>query len=313
MKKLLFSLAIALASISSLSAQGLQSKLDEGKEAYAAKDFPKAAQALEAVIDGGMDDDSAASLVATAKTYLPQCYYMMGGKLVMSKDFQSARTNFTKAAEYAELYDDMATMMKATQWVAKTYEMEGGAPFNAKDYATALPIFESGYASDPRNAKMANWLGICYCETGAYDKGLPIFSKVAAMGNNPKYADEARQGQANLSNYVNNMVANLQKENDNDGIIKVSDAILANTTSPVLAKARLQAYNNKKEYAKVVELADAAASMQTSADEKCNIYFILGAAYNAQEMKPQAIAAFNKVTSGPNAEVAKTTVAELSK
>jgi len=39
----------------------------------------------------------------------------------------------------------------------------------------------------------------------------------------------------------------------------------------------------------------------------------LGAAYNAKEMKPQAIAAFKQVTAGPNAENAKIAIAELSK
>ena len=39
----------------------------------------------------------------------------------------------------------------------------------------------------------------------------------------------------------------------------------------------------------------------------------LGAAYNAKEMKPQAIAAFKQVTDGPAAENAKAALAELSK
>lgn len=43
------------------------------------------------------------------------------------------------------------------------------------------------------------------------------------------------------------------------------------------------------------------------------MYLTLGAAYNAKEMKPQAIAAFQKVTDGPAVESAKAALAELTK
>ena len=106
-----------------------------------------------------MDDDSAASLVATAKAYLPKCYYMIAGGAAQKGDFDTARTNFTKAADYAELYDDLATMNRSRAWIGKTYELQGGKAFNAKVYYTALPIFEMGHESDPRNTR---WL------TGGY-------------------------------------------------------------------------------------------------------------------------------------------------
>ena len=70
---------------------------------------------------------------------------------------------------------------------------------------------------------------------------------------------------------------------------------------------------NKKDYAKVIELGQAAADAQTDPADKSLMYYLLGAAYNAKEMKPQAIAAFKQVTDGPAAENAKAALAELSK
>ena len=70
---------------------------------------------------------------------------------------------------------------------------------------------------------------------------------------------------------------------------------------------------NKKDYAKVIELGQAAADVQTDPADKSLMYYLLGAAYNAKEMKPQAIAAFKQVTDGPAAENAKAALAELSK
>lgn len=313
MKRFLLSM-IAMVSVATISAQTVQETYDKAVSAYGAKDFVTAAAGLESVIDKGMDDDSAASMVATAKQYLPKALYYLGGAGMKSGDYDAARANFTKSAEYAELYDDVATMTKAKMWIGKTYELQGGKAFNDKDYATALPIFENGYASDPRNAKMANWLGSCYCETGNFEKGMEVFGKVAAMGSNPKYAEEAASAEQNMVMYTTNKVAELQKNKDYAGVITMADALLAkNPKSAIAAKVRLQAYSDKKEYAKVFELADSAAALQTSAEEKSNIYFILGAAYNAKEMKTEAIAAFNKVTAGSNVATAKSTVAELSK
>ncbi len=313
MKKIFLSI-VALMAVASMSAQSIQSTMDEATAAYSAKDFSTAATKLEAVISAGMDDESAASIVATAKSYLPKCFYMIAGSAAQKGDFDTARENFTKSADYAELYDDVSTMNKAKQWIGKTYELQGGKAFNAKDYTTALPIFEKGFASDPRNTKMANWLGICYCESGNFEKGMDVFAKVAAMGSNPRYAADAEQAEQNSIIYTNNRVADLQKNKDYNGVISMADALLAkNPNNPTAAKVRLQAYSDKKDYDKVFSSAEAAAALQTTPEEKSNIYFILGAAYNAKEMKDQAIAAFNKVTAGPNAATAKSTVAELSK
>ena len=63
----------------------------------------------------------------------------------------------------------------------------------------------------------------------------------------------------------------------------------------------------------MIELGQAAADAQTDVADKSQMYYLLGAAYNAREMKPQAIAAFKQVTDGSNAENAKTALAELSK
>ena len=106
----------------------------------------------------------------------------------------------------------------------------------------------------------------------------------------------------------------MQEAGDFDGIIAMADAQLEkNPASALFQNVRLQAYANKKDYAKVIELGEAAAAAQTEAADKSLMYYLLGAAYNAKEMKDQAIAAFQKVTDGPAAENAKAVLAELTK
>ena len=224
MKKLLVSV-IALFGAVSLSAQDVTAIYNEAAAAFGAKNFTEAATKFEQVIDQGMDNESAASMVATAKSTLPKCYFMLGGGALKTKNYDEALKNFEKSAELAELYGDMNQMAKSNGWVAK-----------------------------------------------------------------------------------------MQAANDFDGIIKMADDLLAKNPQSALAQnVRLQAYANKKDYAKVIELGQAAADAQTDPADKSLMYYLLGAAYNAKEMKPQAIAAFKQVTDGPAAENAKAALAELSK
>ena len=312
MKKLLV-LAIVLLAAGSLSAQDVTAIYNEAGAAYNAKDFAGAAAKFEQVIEQGMDNEDAASQVATAQKTLPTCYFMMGGGAIRTKKYDEALKNFTKSAELAELYGDMSQMAKANGWVAKIYQIQGGEAFNNKDYATAASVFEKGYKADPDNTAMALNLAMSYCEMGEYEKGMDIYEAVAAK-THPKYAEDAAKAKEMIALYTNNKVATLQAANDFDGIIAMADALLAKNPANALAeKVRLQAYASKKDFNKVIELGQSAADAQTDPEDKSLMYLTLGAAYNAKEMKPQAIAAFQKVTAGPAVESAKAALAELTK
>ncbi|MFI3281316.1 MAG: tetratricopeptide repeat protein [Rikenellaceae bacterium] len=315
MKKLILTLFAATAVFVASAQEDVTTCYNTAAAAYGEKKFDVAVENFNKVLDLGMDDENSASMVATAKTYIPKCYYMIGGRAMQAGEYEVALENFTMAAEYAELYDDVKTQTNANSWIAKLYQKQGGDAFNAKDYETAKTIFAKGYESDPRNTEMANWLGICYCETDEFEKGMEIFYTVSEMGaNNPKYAEGAEEAQKNMAIYTNNRVAAFQVEGNHDGVIEMAEWILS--TDPVNAlaeKIRLQAYYDKKDHAAVTAAAEAAAEVQTDEIEKSNVYFILGASYNDREMRDQAIAAFKKVTDGPNAEIAAATIAELSK
>ena len=161
MKKLLVSV-IALFGAVSLSAQDLTAIYNEAAAAYGAKNYAGAAAKFEQVIDQGLDNEDAASLVATAKKTLPNCYFYLGGGALKAKNYDEALKNFTKSAELAELYGDMNQMAKSNGWVAKIYQIQGGDAFNNKDYATASEIFAKGYAADPDNTGMALNLAMSY-------------------------------------------------------------------------------------------------------------------------------------------------------
>ncbi len=315
MKRVFLSLAVMVLAVASLQAQSseLSTLYNEAVTAWSEKDYPSAATKFSEVIEKGMDEEGAASLVTTARKQLPLCYYQIGGRAMQAKQYDAAIENFTKSAELAELYDDVTTMSRANTWIGKVYQTQGGTAFNEKNYVDAIEPFSLGYAADPRNTDMAQWLGISYCEVGEYDKGMEVFSNIVAMGSNSRYAEAAAEAQSNIELYTNNKIAAMQGEGDIDAIIAFADGLLEkDPTNALAAKIRLQALLDKKDYAGVAASADAAAELQTNDDERSNVYFILAASYNAREMRDQAIAAFNKVTSGVNAEAAAAAVKELT-
>ena len=117
---------------------------------------------------------------------------------------------------------------------------------------------------------------------------------------------EAKQ---KMNLYTNNKIAALQQANDFDGIIAMAEGL---ENQALAQKITVQAYLLKKDYDKVIELGEAAAEAQTDEEDKSAVYFQLGTAYNAKEMKDKAVAALSKVTAGPSVEAAKAAIAGLT-
>ena len=311
----------ALLAVGFASAQSeVIAKFNEGAKAVQAKNYASAITLFESVIDKGMDseDNTVLNCVATAKKYLPTCYQGVGLTAASQKNYNKAIEYLTKAAETAELYGNTTAKTKANTILAKVYQVQGGEAFNAKDYATAASVFEKGYAANPRNAEMALNLATSYCELGKYDEGMAIYDKICKMLAD-KYADAIAKATSNKALYTNNKVAQMQQAGDFDGVIAMADKLVA--TAPALAaKIRIEAYNGKKDYAKVIALGESTAAAQTTDEDKSAIYFLVGAAHNAKynasgnkdvASREKAIAALKKVTAGASLEAAQAALAGL--
>ena len=313
MKKLILSL-VALAGVMTASAQ-VAENYNKGAEALNAKNFAEAAKLFEQVVDEGITSEDATVLqqVENAKKYVVSSYRNMGMAAAKTGDYDAAVNNLNTAIERAEEYGNAKDKATLNGLLSKVYQAQGGAAFNDKKWAEAAEIFEKGYAANPRNTKMANWLGTCYCEMGEFDKGIEVLSAVAA-NTAPVAKEDAAEAKGLIELYTNNRVAELQGAGDTAAIVAMADSMLEKDAQNAVAhKVRLQAYFGANNFDKVIELGEAAAAAQDNDESKSDVYFTLGAAYNAKEMKPQAIAAMQKVTAGGNVAAAKATIAELSK
>ena len=295
----------------------------EANDALGAKNYAKATELLEKVIAEGAasEDDAVLEQVNSAKKNLPIAYFYVGRSAAAAA--QKATTAEAKDAKYAEAikvlntaiekattYKNTAVKNNAGRMLGMVYQSQGGGYFNDGNYEKAAEIFAKGYEADKKNTAMALNLAESYFKMDKYAEGVKVCSEVAALPAGQKYDAAIADAKAKVAMYTNNKIAQLQQANDFDGIIAMAESL---EDKALAQKLTVQAYLLKKDYDKVIELGEAAAAAQTDEADKSAVYFQLGTAYNAKEMKPQAIAALEKVTAGGSVEAAKAALAELKK
>ena len=311
--KRFFMTVVALLGATSLFAQtDIVAVFQQGLGNAKAGNYTEAIEQFQSVIDASWDveepDANQLKAIAGSKKFIVTCYNKMGVAAVNAQDYETAIANFQQAADTALLYEDMAAHNKNNTMIGQVYEVQGASAFNSEDYATAIAVFEKGYAADPRNTGMALNLAESYFRSEKYQDGMRICTKIAAM-NPDKFAEAIAEAQAKMDMYTNNEVAKLQMANDYDGIIamaaELEDAALA-------AKITLQAYYGKKDFNKMIELAESAIAAQTTDEGRSDIYYLLGVAYNEKEQFDAAIAAMKNVTAGTNVANAQAVINALT-
>ena len=321
MKKIVL-MVVALLSLSFVQAQSVVENYNEATKAVQAKDFAKAAKLYEAVIADGSEEEDAtiAGCVKNAQNNLPVMYVYLGklaaGAATKATDDATRDAKFAesiailqKAVSKAKSYRNTKAVAVATTTIGQVYQSHGGSYYNAGNYARAIEIFSKGYAANKKNTALAMMLAESYFKSDKYAEGVQICSEVAALPS-PKYDAGIKEAKAKMNQYTNNKIAAMQKANDFDGIIAMSATI---ADKALAQKVLVQAYFLKKDYAKVIEIGEAAAALQTTEEDKSAVYFNLGSAYNAKENKAKAIEFLSKVTAEPYATPAKAAVDALSK
>ena len=321
MKKFIL-MVVAVLGFSFAQAQSVVENYNAATKAVEAKDYAKAAQLFESVIAEGSEeeDETIAGCVKNAQNNLPVVYTRLGSAAagaatkatdakVKDAKFAEAIAHLEKAVAKAKSYRNTKAATAANNMIGKVYQVQGGTYFNAGDFAKAIEVFAKGYSADKKNTALAMMLAESYFKSNNYAEGVKVCAEVAALPS-PKYDAAIAEAKAKMGQYTNNKIAELQKANDFDGIIAMSETI---ADKALAQKVLVQAYFLKKDYDKVIELGETAAAAQSDEADKSAIYFNLGSAYNAKENKAKAIETLKKITAEPYATPAKGALAELSK
>ena len=312
MKKL-FLTVVALMGATSLFAQmDVVATFQQATANAKAANYTEAIAQFQSIIDASWDIENPNAneqkAIAGSKKFIVTCYNKLGIAAFNEKNYEEAIANFSEAANLAEIYEDVNAMNKNRAYVGQMYQAQGADAFNSEDYATAIEVFSKGYEADPRNTDMALNLAESYFKSNMYQEGMKICTKIAAM-NADKFSEAIASAQHKMEIYTNNEVARLQMANDYDGIIAMATEL---EDAAMAAKITLQAYYGKKDYNKMIELSEAAISVQTTDEGRSDVYYLLGVAYNEKELFDNAIAAMKNVVAGNNVANAQAVIAALT-
>lgn len=291
-------------------------KFNEAATMLGAGKVVEAIPVLEGVIKSGLAaGPEALDIVKQAQKLLPQCYYRKGGAAASAGNLDQALVDLTQAADMAELYGVPTVQSSALGMLAKVYMVDGGNAFNAKDYKKAIEVFSKATVKFPTNTEMALLLAKSYAESGDMPKATESYMNVIALEKtHSKYAEPAAKAKSELSTYMLIDASTAAKDNNLEGVVAATDAILSfDATNAIAHMLRLQTATNVKNFDAVIEYGDAAIAAQPAGVEKSNASFLVGAAYQNKENKAKAIELYKNVTEGPNAAIAKTQITALSK
>ena len=312
MKKILMTVVALLGATSLYAQTDVVATFQQGLANAKAGNYTEAIAQFDQVIEASYDidepDANQQKAIVGSKKFMVTCYNKMGVAAVNAKSYEEAIAHFTNAANYAELYEDVAAMNKNKTLIGQVYQVQGADAFNSEDYATAIAVFSKGFEADPRNTDMALNLAESYFRSNMYQDGMRICTSISAL-NADKYAEAIAEAQSKMDMYTNNEVAKLQMANDYDGIIAMAEQL---DDAAMAQKITLQAYYGKKEFAKMVELSEAAIAAQTTDEGRSDVYYLLGVAYNEMEQFDNAIAAMKNVTAGSNVANAQAVITALT-
>lgn len=314
-------IVLAAASIlvaGTLSAQSLAdlgTKLTEAADAAKAKNFAQAIPLFEEVIDKGLDVEGAETFVAQAKQLLPTAVFQVGGGEFRDGRLDQALASFSKAAELAELYGNVAVLNNARTWIGRTVLKQGADAFNNKDYAAAAAIFQKGYEGNPNDTAVAMNLAMSYAGLKEYAKANEVYRAVIALeGQDNRFAEAAAQARQRFTEDNLLRASEAARTSDFAGVIAAAEEMLALDPADAAASLlRLQAYNSLKDYTRVIETGDAAAAVQTTDEGRSTVNYLVAAAYQNRENYAKAIEYYRNVTAGGYVDSARAQIVELQK
>lgn len=313
MKKLI-SLAAALfvcLGASAQTADEVNAKFNEAGTLLNAKNFAAAIPALEETIKmATASSDDVAETLTQAKSYLVKALLASAGSDAGAQKFDSALSSALKAKEIAGVSDPLSEE-RAAGLASKIYQAQASGDISADKYAEAAEKLEKAVALNNKDTKAMILAGQCFGNVGNLDKAGEYYSMVVALeGTHSKYDADVQKAK---DLYTSDLLVAASKNDAYDAASAlIKKAIEVNPKSPEANILLLQVATKHKKYDDVLSVGASALEALTSADDLSNANFFIAVAEQNKGNNDKAIAAYKKVTTGPNAAAAKAQVTALS-
>ncbi|HJN06512.1 MAG TPA: tetratricopeptide repeat protein [Bacteroidales bacterium] len=311
---LLVSMVMLTVAVMAQSVEDAGAKYNEGNEFYKEKDYSNAVTAYEAALntanETGADADD---LKGSIEKQLMNAYYKNGLAQYKGRKFDAAIAFLEKGYAFGEKLNDASMKKKTSTYIAKVRTSKGNSLLKSNKINEAFAEYEMATEILPNYPNAYYGKGMVYKAKDDMANMMVNMDKAIELGaGNPKAAKIAKKAKSTTAKaLVNAGAKEIQKEHGK----KATEYIVSSFNyNPGNAKAYYYltlAYNNTKNWDKAIEAANKAIGMET--DNKSDMYFALGQAYEGKNDAAGACNAYKNVTSGANVEVAKYQITQVLK
>ncbi len=299
MKKLTIIFTILLLTMASgLMAQNLNSAgkaynnalelTQEGKIHKAIESYAKCANICAELGEVGE------GLKLQAETKICNLNLNMGIEKIMAKSYDSAIVLLTEAAKYAEIINDASIAQNINTYFADAYTGKGDGFYERNKYKAATENYNQAIMYDSSYDKA--YYGLTLVAIRTEDEGLleKSINKVVEFGTDANLINKAKLA---ASNYYFSLTENaIQKENYKIASAMASKTIAYNNANAAGYYYLALSYNEQENWANAQRAAQAGSII--AQEDKSNIFFELGRAYEGLEEKEKACDAYGNVISG---------------
>jgi len=281
-------------------------KYNEANSAFQNKQYANAItlykDALSMAEAAGPEADQ---LKGNIEKQLVDAYYKNGIVYYKKKDFDSSIDNLKKGLDLAKKTNNQTMVTKLETLIPKIYSLKGNSFLKQKKYDDALATYQEALQFNPNCILSFYGQGLVYKDEGDMTKMTESLDKVIQLASeNPKMAKYAGKAKKAASlGLLAEATKELQKEHADVAIKYFNESLKYEPADGETYFYMAIAYNKLKKYDDAITAANKALEMKQ--DDKSDVYFQLGLAYEGKGDTANACSAFKKVTTGDNVEAAK--------
>jgi len=306
MKKLTIVLTAFFLVISmGLSAQDLN---DAGKSYNKGLELTKENKPMEAIEEyrecaeiAGELGDVGEGLKTKAETQISSLYMKLGIDAYKAKGYDTAISLFLLSAEYSIAIGKPEVTAKADNYIATTYVAKGNGLYKEKKYEDAITSFTKALEYNPEFFKAYYGQAICYNKTEQTEELEAAIKKVIEFGGEDKTVEKAKR--LGGTYFLNLSGTAIQKESYREAAMMAKKSIEYNYLNPTAYYYQALSCNNFESWDEAIKAAE--FGLKTEQEDKSNMYFELGRAYEGKGELEKACKAYADVSGGPNVEAAK--------
>jgi Uncharacterized protein conserved in bacteria len=292
MKKLIFTLFVALCTVGISAAQDLEKAtelfnnaatlLNDGNKTEALDAFNSALTTAEALGEEG------AEIAGKCKDIIPNLMLSVSKDLVKANDMDNAVASLKKAAEVAKAFGAVEVEEEANSLIPDILMKNAGSLLNAKDFAGAAAAYKAVTDLQPANGMAWLRMGMALAQAGQTDEAVAAFTSAVENGQ-----DAAANKQ--LSNLFVKKAAACQKAKDMKGALENAQKSVEYLDNPTAQKLIGLSALSLKQNKTAAEGFEAYLSQSPNAADKAQITYQLGTALVAAGDNAKACGYFKQI------------------